>query len=153
MYIYYKSSPTKIILIFTIIFSSLFITVHPAFAAKKRVRTTAKRTVSGKKAIGISFSTAKLSRSTNSIILSLFNLDKAQSVEYSLSYATRGISQGVVGSIVPSGQASASRDLYFGTCSKGVCTPHYNITSGILTVTTTLINGTTNTKRYRFKKI
>jgi len=114
------------------------------FAAKKRVR--ASRTV------GVSYSSAKLSRSTNSIIATFSNLSKVARSEYSLSYSANGIPQGAIGSFVPSGRASDTRDLYFGTCSKGVCTPHYGITKAQLTVTTTLKTGATHTKRYLIKR-
>ncbi len=117
----------------------------PAFALKKRVRTPGVRYVAG------SFSRAKLSRGTNSIVVTFLNLGQVRSVNYTLSYTANGIQQGVVGSFVSTGEATASRDLYFGTCSKGVCTPHYGIRGATLTVTTTLKSGATNVKRYRIK--
>lgn len=124
-------------------------TVYPrsVSAAKKLVR---KAKVQSKSATGISFSSARLSRATNSIVLSLYNLNKAKKVSYILSYTANGIDQGVVGAITPSSTTN-SRDLYFGTCSKGVCTPHYNIRNATLTVTTTLSSGGITAKRYRIK--
>ena len=121
--------------------------LSPADAAKSRGRnssTNTKLTITG-------YSSAKLSRGTNSIVLSFFNLDKVGRTTYTLSYDANGISQGVVGSITPDGQITDARDLYFGTCSHGVCTPHYNITNASLVVTTSLKSGATNTKRYRIK--
>lgn len=97
------------------------------------------------------FSTARLSRATNSVVITFINMNQAKKISYELSYSARNIPQGVMGAIVPTGQASDSRDLYFGTCSKGVCTPHYNITGATLTITTTLTSGGTNSKRYRIK--
>ncbi len=120
---------------------------HSIYAAKKLVR---KAKVQSKFA-GISFSSAKLSRVTNSIVLSLYNLNKASKVSYILSYTANGIDQGVVGAITVSGKATDSRDLYFGTCSKGVCTAHINITNAVLTVTTTLSSGGSTAKRYRIR--
>ena len=110
---------------------------QPALALKRRVRF---------KVTGISFSSAKLSRSTNSIILALVNLNRVSKITYTLNYTASGVAQGVVGSITPTGQAADSRDLYFGTCSRGVCTPHYNITNAILVVDTILITGAENRK-------
>src|SRR3990167_9376748 len=101
------------------------------YAAKTRV---AKPGGDGK-IVGGSFSTARLSRGTNSVVISFINLGNVSKVSYTLSYLGSGISQGVVGSITPSG-ASDSRDLYFGTCSHGVCTPHYSIKNARLVVTT-----------------
>ncbi len=122
-----------------------FLVFHPsdAFAAKKRVFAP--------KAVGTSYSTAKLSRGTNSVVVTFKNLGKVKRVDYTLSYSAQGISQGVMGSFVPGG--SAVRDLYFGTCSHGVCTPHSGITNATLTVTTMLTSGAIHTKRYIIKRI
>ena len=119
------------------------------YAAKPRIRSTT--AASSGKSAGIGYSSAKLSRGTNSVILTLLNLSAVSRIDYILSYTANGIPQGVVGSVTPSGANSDSRDLYFGTCSKGVCTPHLNITNASLTVTTKLKSGGTYTKRYRIK--
>lgn len=116
---------------------------NPTFAAKKRVRAVRQP--------GVIYSSAKLSRATNSVILSLYNLNQVNKISYVLSYSANGIPQGAMGSIATSGQTSDSRDLYFGTCSKGVCTPHYNITNANLTVTVNLNSGGSFIKRYRMK--
>lgn len=121
-----------------------------AYAAKVRVRkpaTSASRSTS----VSGSYSSAKLSRPTNSVIVSFFNLGNVSKISYTLSYSANGISQGVGGSITPSG-ASDSRDLYFGTCSHGVCTPHTNIKNARLTVTTFLKSGGKHVKLYRINK-
>jgi hypothetical protein len=133
-------------LVFFVVAITFFVSLpNPVHAAKKRVFTP-------KKAVSVTYSSAKLSRSTNSIIATFKNLSKVKRIEYALSYSANGISQGVMGSFVPSGQPSENRDLYFGTCSKGVCTPHYGITNATLTVTTTLTSGATHTKRYVIKR-
>lgn len=117
---------------------------HQVLAAKRRININA----GSRRAPGVSYSSAKLSRATNSIVVTFLNLSQVKRVEYVLGYTANGISQGVVGSFVPSGQSTNSRDLYFGTCSKGVCTPHYNIRGASLTVTTTLTSGAISAKRY-----
>lgn len=132
---------------FLILIICIFTSVPEVFAAKKRVRANVVRTA------GVSYSSAKLSRSTNSIVVIFKNLSKVKRVEYSLSYSANGISQGAIGSFVPGGLAAETRDLYFGTCSKGVCTPHYGITNATLLVTTMLTSGATNTKRYIIKRV
>lgn len=132
--------------VFLLVTATIFlISAHftPAFAAKKRIRAVRQP--------GIIYTSAKLSRGTNSVILSLFNLGQVKKVNYVLSYTANGIPQGAMGSIAVSGQTSDSRDLYFGTCSKGVCTPHYNITNAALTVTVNFNNGSSFIKRYRMK--
>lgn len=118
---------------------TFFLLIPAAHAAKPRVQT---RVVTG-----TSYSSAKLSSSSRSVIVSFFNLDKVSKISYLLSYAGSGNAQGVGGAISPSGAAD-SRNMYFGTCSKGVCTPHYNIKNASLTVTATLKSGGMNTKRY-----
>jgi hypothetical protein len=121
----------------------------PVQAAKPRVKKVAVKT--GGTTVGTSYSSAKLSRGTNSVIITFLNLTKATHVTYTLSYSANGVEQGVVGSITLTGQASDSRDLYFGTCSHGVCTPHRYITGATLVVETTLKSGGTNVKRYKIK--
>ena len=128
-----------------LLLAALTYSASPVFAAKKLVR--------GPKIVNVSFSKVTLSRSTHSAVASFFNLNKVKRVDYALSYNANGISQGVMGSFTPNGQATDNRDLYFGTCSKGVCTPHYGITNATLLITTTLNSGATNTKRYRFKQV
>lgn len=125
----------------------LLLTIVPlVHAAKLRVRKT-----SAGGGTGISYSSAKLSRTTNSIIVTFQNLMDAKRVQYELSYVANGVPQGAMGTITTTNLVSDSRDLYFGTCSHGVCTPHYNITNATLLVTTQLTSGGTNTKRYRIK--
>lgn len=115
---------------------------EPAYALKKRIR-----------AARASYSSAKLSRGTHSVVGTFNVLPGVARFDYILSYAANGIQQGVVGSFVPSGDGSESRDLYFGTCSHGVCTPHYGITNASLTITVTLKSGATYIKRYSLKNI
>lgn len=124
--------------------AALFLMQPHAFAAKVRVRKTSGTTA-------VTYSTAKLSRTTNSVILTLTNLGNVSKVSYELSYTANGIQQGAMGSLAVSGQASDSRDLYFGTCSHGVCTPHYNIKNAVLLVRTQFKSGGTNVKRYKIK--
>ena len=115
---------------------------QPAFALKKRIR--AARAV---------YSSARLSRSTHSVIPTFYALTGVSKFDYVLSYSANGIPQGVVGSFVSTRSGNELRDLYFGTCSKGVCTPHYGITNATLTITTTMTNGATYIKRYLIKNI
>lgn len=138
----------RIFILFLVLFvaSSLFTT--PAFAAKSRVR---KQTTAAAGTVGVAYSKARLSQTTNSVVITFLNLNRVKRVTYTLSYTASGIQQGVVGTLVPSGQSGDSRDLYFGTCSHGVCTAHYNIKNVTLLVQTTLTSGATHTKRYRIK--
>lgn len=132
--------------LFLSIVIAVLLLVPPVQAAKPRVQKVAparsKTVVSG-----ASYSSAKLSSASRSVVVSFFNLDKVSRISYLLNYTGSGQSQGVGGTITPSGTTD-SRDLYFGTCSKGVCTPHYTIKNAALTITTTLKSGGTRTKRY-----
>jgi hypothetical protein len=115
--------------------------ISPIYALKKRIR--AARAV---------YSSVKLSRTSHSVFATFYALRGVTRFDYTLSYSANGIPQGVVGSIAAAG-SNSSRDLYFGTCSKGVCTPHYGITGASLTITTTMSNGATYIKRYVIKNI
>jgi len=133
----------RLVIIAVIIFVILFSAKHqPAYALKKRVR--AARAV---------YSSARLSRGTHSVIPTFYALRGVAKFDYILSYSANGIPQGVVGSFVPAGGGNESRDLYFGTCSKGVCTPHYGITNASLTITATMTGGASYIKRYVLKNI
>lgn len=124
-----------------------------AEAAKVRVRTPVVK--SAVNAVSAGYSKAKLSRATNSVLVTFTNLSNVARISYTLSYTSNSRSnpqqQGVVGSLVPSGAATETRDLYFGTCSHGVCTPHYQITNAKLVIETKLKSGKTHVKVYRIK--
>ncbi len=121
----------------------------PVYALKQRVYyKPAVR--SGGSIDAVSYSSAKLNRPARSVDITFKNLDRVSKVNYELSYTANGIPQGAIGTLTPSGSSDA-RNLYFGTCSKGVCTPHTIITNAQLTVKTTLNSGGVNTKRYRIK--
>jgi hypothetical protein len=134
-------------LFFTLLSICLLIALVPSVnAAKLRIKKS-----TGGSGTSLSYSSAKLSRSTNSIIVTFQNLTNTKRVQYELNYLANGVQQGAMGTISTTGLVSDSRDLYFGTCSHGVCTPHYNITNATLVVTAQLTSGSTNTKRYRIK--
>ncbi len=120
----------------------IFTNPEPVFALKKRIR--AARAV---------YSSARLSRSTHSVVATFYTLAGVAKFDYVLSYSANGIPQGVVGSFVPVATGTESRDLYFGTCSHGVCTPHYGIANASLTITTTMKSGATYIKRYILKNV
>lgn len=120
-------------------FASAF--VSPAFALKKRVI-----------APRANYASAKLNRNSHSVVVTFSGSSNIARFSYVLNYNANGTPEGVVGSFVSTG-ASDSRDLYFGTCSKGVCTPHYGITNATLTITTTLKNGSSYIKRFVLKNV
>ncbi len=137
--------------IITVLFLLLVILTHisPVFAAKPRTRSTTTTKYSGSVATG--YSKAKLSRNTNSVVLTFLNVGSITKATYTLSYTANGVEQGAMGAITPSGSESEVRDVYFGTCSHGVCTPHRGIQNATLTVETNLKSGKTHVKRYKIK--
>lgn len=119
------------------------IPLSPAYAAKVRVRggsTTVRR------AAGVSYVTVRKSVPTHSLKILFSNLGKVTKVSYTLQYTANGTPQGIVGSFTPTGQTSDTRDVYLGTCSSGVCTPHVNIKSIVVVIRVTLTTGATYTK-------
>lgn len=123
----------------------LLLSTHTVFAARPRVKKQAVAT-----STAVTYSKAKLSRSTNSLIVTFVNLTNVSKISYTLMYTANGIDKGDVGSLTPTG-TTESRDFYFGTCSHGVCTPHYNIRDASLLIETTMKNGRVHTKRYLIK--
>ena len=84
------------------------------------------------------------------LILNISNLQKVNSVTYTLMYQTNGEDQGISGTLDSSSGSSATRDLLFGTCSD-VCRYHQNISNMKLEVVSLLSNGKQTLKRYRIK--
>lgn len=121
--------------------------VSPAVAAKKRVY--GQTAVSASKSVIVS---PRLRKDRGALLLNISGLSAAKSVTYELTYIGSEQEQGVFGSISSATSANAaSRSLYFGTCSRNVCTPHYGVKNVRLTVVIKTTKGTTITKRYRVK--
>lgn len=68
------------------------------------------------------------------VTLEIKNIKNADSVEYELSYLSKGLSRGVVGTIQLKGETSVSRKILLGTCSRNVCKYDEGITDGQLTL-------------------
>jgi len=85
------------------------------------------------------------------LIVGFSNLQKANSVTYTLVYETDGKEEGVSGSIDSSSGSSASRELLFGTCSSGTCRYHAGLTNMRLDVVSDLTTGKRTLKRFRVR--
>lgn len=83
--------------------------------------------------------------------LSFSNFNGLESVAYSFTYNTNGIAQGVGGTVTAGNNPTAARELLFGTCSRGACRYHYNLSNARLVLTAKYTNGRTATKSYRIK--
>ncbi|OIP82482.1 hypothetical protein AUK04_04665 [Candidatus Roizmanbacteria bacterium CG2_30_33_16] len=79
------------------------------------------------------------------------NLNKANSVTYTLMYQTSGVDQRVSGTLDSTNGNSLIRELYFGTCSSGVCRLHGDLSNMKLEVTSDLTNGKKTLKRFKIK--
>ncbi len=96
----------------------------------------------------------KSSSKDNTIVLTASKLDKKYTgIDYEVTYETKGTYQGVNSGSKPldvTGQDEFTREVYLGTCSKNVCTPHTGISqvSIALELTDTDGNKTQFTKDY-----
>ena len=119
----------------------------------KRLLPQAKPVASGKVATaskGINAS-AKFRGDRRAIVATFSSLAVASSVNYTLSYNSRGTTQGAGGSLSVSGEDPATRELLFGTCSHGVCRYDSGITNAKLVVTTVLKSGKKVIKTFKLK--
>lgn len=140
----------KIAILFIIL--SLFLSIPSEIWAAK-LRTTRGKTTTATRVSrstgGVTYS-VKFRSDRKGIILNLSRLDNASSVSYELTYTSNGITQGVRGSIKPTG-SSETRELLFGTCSGNVCRYHTNIRDARLVITSKLKSGKTTRKPYRLR--
>lgn len=118
------------------------------YAAKRFVpkKTTVKSAaVSGIPAL-ISYRPDKLG-----LNLSFRSFTGLESVSYSFTYNTNGMAQGIGGKVTADNNPTAARELLFGTCSRGACRYHYNLSGARLILTAKYLNGRTASKSYRIK--
>lgn len=85
------------------------------------------------------------------IIVTLGNLQAARKVDYFLSYQSKGITQGASGSITDTSVGSATRDIIFGSCSKGVCRFDSGISNAKFVITIYLNSGRKIVRSYRLR--
>lgn len=79
----------------------------------------------------ISVDLTKSETAANTVVVSVKGMGgKMVSVAYELMYESKEVTQGVTGkSVDVSGKDTFSRNLYLGTCSRNVCTPHLGVSS------------------------
>lgn len=85
------------------------------------------------------------------IIVTLGNLQAAYKVDYFLSYQTKGITQGASGSITDTVVGSVTRDIIFGSCSKGACRFDSGISNAKFVITIYLNSGRKIVRSFRLK--
>lgn len=138
----------KITLIGFVVLFLIILSAPTVFAAKKFVpkKSTVKYTaVSGIPAV-VSYRPDRLG-----LNLSFRNFSGLESVSYSFTYNTNGMAQGAGGKVTAANNPTAARELLFGTCSRGACRYHYNLSGARLTLTARYTNGRTSSKSYRIK--
>lgn len=79
------------------------------------------------------------------------NLQNALSVSYLLTYKTSIQDEGARGTLNLTGSSSATSELLFGTCSKGVCRYHTGIKDAKLEISYTSKSGKKYIKKYKIK--
>lgn len=132
----------KVILVF--LFTILFLIPSPALAKKKIVRSGQASTP---RPYGV-WIKPKLRSDHNALILAFGSLDYATGLNYTLTYDSDGVAQGVQGSHQPETN-NFQTEFLFGTCSGTNCTYHQNITNMLLEVKLELKTGKTLTQRYQ----
>jgi len=69
------------------------------------------------------------------VILEIKNIKNAITLEYELTYLSKDIPRGVVGTInLKEGETSITRKILLGTCSRNVCKYDEGVTGGTLTL-------------------
>lgn len=76
------------------------------------------------------------------------NLDLADQLDYTLTYYSEDIGQGVEGSL-DLAKSSQQKEFLFGTCSGTNCTYHQDIKDMIFEIIIKLKSGQTLTRRYQ----
>jgi len=135
----------NILLVLLVLF---FASAGQSHALKKRVWNYSKVAIASgsKPSVG-----ARLSSDRQSIVITFRQVLLTTSVTYELTYLGNDLEQGIFGTVKPEEGNLVSRTLYFGTCSKNVCTPHRNLKNGILLVSYRLQNCTSFSQKFRVR--
>lgn len=135
----------KLGLVFLLFIFSLLIETSVSYAKKSLLQ----RRTTGGSITGVIIS-PKLRGDRLALIINFNGLLRANSVTYTLSYNTNGLSQGVSGTIRPTADTD-QRLLLFGTCSSGTCRYHTNLTNMKLVITSNLKSGAKVVKSFKVK--
>jgi len=137
------------------IFVTLFLTVISLLAVQS-VNAKLLPRFQGKPAAKVVVATGvvvspRLRFDRGALVVYFGNLNKANSVTYTLMYQSSGVDQGVSGTLDSANGNSLTRELYFGTCSSGVCRPHGDLSNMKLEVTSDLTSGKKTLKRFKIR--
>lgn len=137
----------RAVFILLITYYLFLFTAPPAFARKKLPPRAARAIVSGST---LPQTGLKLRGDHLALLLTLTNVDKAQSLSYLLTYQAAGVGQGAEGSHDPA-LGNTQKELVFGTCSANVCTYHQAISDMLFQATIGLKDGRTLIRKYQIK--
>lgn len=138
----------KILFLLSIFSLLMFISSNQTEAAKKFIpkKNVAKKSISSNIPVKVSYRPDKLG-----LLLAFSNFKGIETANYSFTYSSNGIPQGVGGTITSSNNPTSARELLFGTCSSAVCTYHSNLLNAKISITAKFANGRTITKNFRIK--
>ncbi len=142
---------TKKILLTFFLILGLVLTTVSSVSAKKLLPFLRRATgVTTSTSSGVT-SSVKFRGDRLGIIVTLGSLQAAYKVDYFLSYQTRGTTQGASGSITDTSIGSVTRDIIFGSCSKGACRYDTGISNAKFVISIYLNSGRKIVRSYRLK--
>lgn len=113
-------------------------------AKKPATSTSSSAVVAGRVVTKVRYRTDR-----RAIIATFTNLSVANSISYTLTYDSAGITQGAGGTVDPTTAEPVVREILFGSCSAGICRYDRNITNAKFVVTTILKSGKRVVKTFR----
>lgn len=128
---------------------SITLFIPPSVYAKKKISRTLKQKVSNKTNIpNTPWTKLKLRVDKNAITMALGDLNLADQLDYTLTYTSADVDQGVSSSLDLE-KSSQQKEILFGTCSGTNCTYHQDIKDMIFEIIIKLKSGQTLTRRYQ----
>ena len=126
----------------------LFFSPQLIYAKKKITRINKSKITNQTKYPNTPWIKLKLRVDKNSLILAMGDLNLADQLDYTLTYTSANIDQGVSGSLDLE-KSSQQKELIFGTCSGANCTYHQDIKDMFFTIIIKLKSNQTLTRRYQ----
>lgn len=125
---------------------------NPGQVEAKRLlpRVTAPASSTKTVSAGLVGITVKFRSDRRAIVANFTNLNAASLVTYSLTYESNGLPLGAGGNIDTSQGTNITREILFGSCSKGVCRYDSGIKNAKFVVTST-VAGRKRVKTFRLK--
>jgi hypothetical protein len=135
-------------LILSLITTAIFFHPSPVLAKKKISRSNKSKPNSHSQDTNTPWTKLKLRVDRNALTLAMGDLDLANQLDYSLTYQSGEVVQGISGSLDLE-RTSQQKEFLFGTCSGTNCTYHQDIKDMILEIIIKLNSNQTLTRRYQ----